>query len=229
MTNRKNYNSILFLTVYFGLVLVGGSSHVFAHAATNSLFDIRNEIEFKEDLDNKPENDETSNLTGEDFPELFAQLLKEIKSSVKNVNIQLPLRPNFYVEANYSFSGRDNTFFTHSDSSDEDFKNIVYKTFWLKLKPKVFELADSPTSRIRDIKISLQANNADLSLKISFNKSDAAQFAEFLNNKFSSTAIRVEDKLLKQIYDNTKVLSSSNQVFIVTRLPRGSIDSLLKQ
>jgi hypothetical protein len=228
MTNRKNYNSILFLTVYLGLVLVGGSSHVFAHAATNSLFDIRNEIEFKEDLDNKPENDEISNLTDEDFPALFAQLLKEIKSSAMNGNVQLPLQPNFYVEAGYSFSGRCNTSFTNSDSPDKYFKDIVYEKFWLKLKPKVFELADSPTNRIRDIKISLQANSANLSLKISFNKSDSSQFAEFLNNKFSSTATRVEEKLLKQIYENTKVLSSNNQVFIVTRLPRGSIDSLLK-
>jgi len=228
MTNRRNYNSILFLTVYLGLVLVGGSAQVFAHAATNSLFDIRNEIEFKEDLDNKPENDEINNLSDEDFPHLFAQLLKEIKSSAMNGKIQFPLQPNFYVKADYSFSGSCNTSFVNSDSPDKSLQNIVYENFWQKVKPKVFELADSPTSRIRNLKINLQANNADLSLKISFNKLDSEHFAEFLNNKFSPTAKRAEDKLLKQIYENTKVLSSNNQVFIVTRLPRGSIDSLLK-
>lgn len=228
MTNRKSYNSILFLTVYLGLVLVGGSSHVFAHAATNSLFDLRNEIEFKEDLDNQPENDEINNLADEDFPQLFAQLLSEIKSSAMNGKIQFPLQPNFYVEAAYSFSARCDTSFPHSNSPDKALQNIVYENFWQKVKPKVFELADSPTGRIRNLKINLQANNADLSLKISFNKLDSEKFAGFLNNKFSSNAKRAEDKLLKQIYENTKVSTENNQVFIVTRLPRASIDSLLK-
>ncbi|MCU1287799.1 MAG: hypothetical protein JWN60_28, partial [Acidobacteria bacterium] len=58
MSNRRNYNSIVFLTVYLGLVLVGGSPQILAQAATPRLFDIKTEIEFKDDLDKKPkEND----------------------------------------------------------------------------------------------------------------------------------------------------------------------------
>lgn len=49
MSNRRNYNSIVFLTVYLGLVLVGGSPQILAQAATPRLFDIKTEIEFKED------------------------------------------------------------------------------------------------------------------------------------------------------------------------------------
>lgn len=60
MSTRKGQNSILFLTtlgVYLGLVLAGGASPtVFAHpAATTRNFDISEEVEFKDDLDKKPD------------------------------------------------------------------------------------------------------------------------------------------------------------------------------
>jgi len=60
VSTRKGQNSILFLTtlgVYLGLVLAGGASpQVFAHpAATTRNFDITDEVEFKDDLDKKPD------------------------------------------------------------------------------------------------------------------------------------------------------------------------------
>ena len=61
MSNPKNYNSIVFLTtlsVYLGLVLIGGTPPVLAHAAMTQQFDIQSEIEVKDNLDKKPdEND----------------------------------------------------------------------------------------------------------------------------------------------------------------------------
>ena len=56
MTNRKGQNSILFvatLGVYLGLVLVG-APHVLAQAATTRQFDVKDEIEKKDDLDKNP-------------------------------------------------------------------------------------------------------------------------------------------------------------------------------
>jgi hypothetical protein len=67
-----------------------------------------------------------------------------------------------------------------------------------------------------------------LTLKISFTKSNAEQFADFLNREFSFY-FSVENTLTKELYENAKVTSENNQVFIVTRLPRGSLDELLKQ
>ena len=60
MTTRNKNNSIIFLTtlsVYLGLVLVGGTPSVLTYAALTRNFDIQNEIEVKDDLDNKPEDD----------------------------------------------------------------------------------------------------------------------------------------------------------------------------
>jgi hypothetical protein len=57
---RSKNNSIIFLTtlsVYLGLVLVGGAmSPVLAQAATTRNFNVQDEIEVKDDLDNKPDD-----------------------------------------------------------------------------------------------------------------------------------------------------------------------------
>src|ERR1044072_6651794 len=61
MSERKNYNSIVFLTtlsVYLGLVLVGGvAPSVLAQAALTRDFDIKNEIVFEDGLDKKPDDE----------------------------------------------------------------------------------------------------------------------------------------------------------------------------
>lgn len=74
MTKRKAQNSFIFITtlgVYLGLVLVGATP-VLGHAATTRNFEISEEIEFRDDLDKKPD-DETS-LT--QFASCFEELLK---------------------------------------------------------------------------------------------------------------------------------------------------------
>ena len=58
MSSRKSQNSILFLAtlgVYLGLVLAGATPQVLAQAAMTRQFDVKDEIEFKDDLDNKPD------------------------------------------------------------------------------------------------------------------------------------------------------------------------------
>ena len=75
MTSGKNYNSIVFLTtlsVYLGLVLVGGTPPVLAHAAMTRHFDIQNEIEVKDDLDKKPDDEKI------DFPQTIADYYSQL-------------------------------------------------------------------------------------------------------------------------------------------------------
>ncbi|MCA1625082.1 MAG: hypothetical protein LC778_15035 [Acidobacteria bacterium] len=112
-------------------------------------------------------------------------------------------------------------------SADKYLTKIIEGNFSQKFEPKAFPLADYPRPSAKQIKLSLQANETDLSLKISFGKTNAEQFAEFLSQEFSSASITVKDALTKQIYENTSVSSENNQVFIVIRLPRGSLDALL--
>ena len=226
MSNSKNYNSIVFLTtlsVYLGLVLIGGTPPVLAHAAMTQQFDIQNEIEIKDDLDKKPDD--------EDFPTLFAQFLNDIKESSKSGKIDLPLQTNFRFEANFFYgeildSGAG---FGIDPSADKYLAEIVSNSFNQKFEPKAHKLADYPRFLAKNIKLNLQATDADLSLKITFGKYKAEQFAEFLNKEFAVSATSVKKALLKQVYENTKATSENNQVFIVIRLPRGSLDAFFTE
>ncbi|MDQ3180027.1 MAG: hypothetical protein M3Q33_05860 [Acidobacteriota bacterium] len=232
MSQRNKNNSIIFLTtlsVYLGLVLVGGTPSILTYAALTRNFDIQNEIEVSDDLDNKPDNEETESFSKDDFPLLFAQLLNEIKEQVDSGKISLPLQTDFNVEGEFhksEFSGGGGI---GSNVSNQHLSLLIQNTVNQSYKPKAFELADLTDEKSKTVEIRLEANNTDLSLKISFSKSKAEQFAEFLNQEFSFSTFSIEDKLLKQIYENTEATSENNQVFIVTRLPRGSLNALLAQ
>ena len=198
MTTRNKNNSIIFLTtlsVYLGLVLVGGTPSVLTYAALTRNFDIQNEIEVKDDLDNKPEDDETESFSKDDFPTLFAQFLNEVKEELNSGKIALPIQ------------------------------TVINQTY----KPKAFESAYFTDGKSKTLKIKLNADDTDLSPKVSFSKLQAEQFANFLNLEISSSVVLSEDTLTKQIDENIIASSENDQVFIVTRLPRGSLDVLLAQ
>lgn len=66
MNNRKNQNSILVLAtlgVYLGLVLVGATPQVLAQAAMTRQFDVKDEIEVADQLDNDPDNTSPADIT----------------------------------------------------------------------------------------------------------------------------------------------------------------------
>lgn len=193
MTNRKNYNSILFLTVYLGLVLVGGSAHVFAYAATNSLFDLRNEIEFKEDLDNKP--DDSCAKLKDSLTEQDIQFIEDYAKLVSN-----SLKPSSSIQ-----------FGLLGEIDNKDFPSLKKA-----LSVNFFQLKSNKDGLLSKINFH--------SAKIKKTTHFTLAFNQVLNFKRSKSQNFPE----KVIYENNKVLSSNNQVFIVTRLPRGSIDSLLK-
>jgi len=229
MSQRNKNNSIIFLTtLYLGLVLAGATPQVLTFAALTRNFDVQNEIEVRDDLDNKPDSEELESFSKDDFPVLFAELLKEIKEEVKRAKISLPIQTDFYADGEFhksEFSGGGGI---SSTISNQNLSLVIQNAINQKFQPKAFELADYDCEKSKNIKIKLEANSADLSLKISFTKSNAELFAEFLNQEFSSSSVSVENALSKKLCENTKATSENNQVVIVTRLPRGSLDELLK-
>ena len=233
MNNRNKNNSIIFLTtlsVYLGLVLVGGATpSVLAQAALTRNFDVQEEIEVRDDLDNKPDDEEIRNFQNGDFPAVFAQLLNEIKEEVKNGKISLPLQADFIIDAQYRASKMCSGTSIGSNISDQNLSDFVGNALNQKFESKIYEIADYGSGKSeKSGKVRLEANSTDLTLKISFTKSNAEQFADFLNQGFSFY-FSVENTLTKELYENAKVTSENNQVFIVIRLPRGSLDELLKQ
>lgn len=71
MSKPKNQNSILVLAtlgVYLGLVLVGATPQVLAQAAMTRQFNVKDEVEVKDDLDKKPDTSVTDEK-GQVLPE----------------------------------------------------------------------------------------------------------------------------------------------------------------
>src|SRR5215203_885631 len=129
MSERKNYNSIVFLTtlsVYLGLVLVGGATpSVLAQAATTRDFNIKNEIVVEDDLDKKPDDncDEGREI---DIAGVLVDFVNDLKSLRKNKPYDFKQEKSFYLRRE-RFVYPDNSlavFSFEEDSSDFD-KSLI--------------------------------------------------------------------------------------------------------
>jgi desulfoferrodoxin (superoxide reductase-like protein) len=226
VNKKTNHNSIIFLTtlsVYLGLVLAGGATPtVLAQAALTRDFDIKNEIVFEDDLDKKPDDGEIN------FPVILAQLVEQISFEIAIGKISHPIQTEFYVEIESKLFPKDGEISVGSNLFNQNLSRIIQTTFSDKLHPKALKLADYEEN-FKKSKIRIEADGKSLTLKVSFSKLNSEQFAKFLNDKFSNSVVFANTLLLKQIYESTKATSENNQVFIVTRLPRASLDALLAE
>ncbi len=244
MSNSKNYNSIVFLTtlsVYLGLVLIGAPP-ILAHAAMTRHFDVQNEIEVKDDLDKKPDDKELDNLNSsiEDY-------FKDVKSFVEDLGklYQIEKFDTGYDEFALSQVG-----FTPCNVQGDPVHRAETSTkisnYWLQ--PAVndasnnFENWDYLSDCFEDEKFDTRLSKSsgfkfhydksELTVEVSISKS-SPQRAEQLTGKFNQALkiyeVGADEIIVKQIYKNTSFKSENNQVFIVTRLPRGSLDALIAQ
>ena len=91
MNSRKNQNSLLVLAtlgVYLGLVLTGATPQVLAQAAMTRQFDVKDEIEVKDNLDKKPENliADATNETVSAVDRKISSSLERFLSKFKTIN-----------------------------------------------------------------------------------------------------------------------------------------------
>jgi hypothetical protein len=235
MSNRKNYNSIVFLTtlsVYLGLVLVGAPP-VLAQAALTQKIEIQNEAEIKDDLDKKP-NDK--------------DLVEDIEI-IKNFKIADAITDFFddlkKLESIGKFDFKKDFNFTHdvlikqSDSEHSETSGEAENPWVLPAIKQLISLttiSDSVSKCgegfCKKTKIEVEANSNEFLLSFKFTKSNsetAKLYAEALNKLFVSQKLEAKDSVKNSIYENTKATFENNQIFIVTRLPRASIDEHLAQ
>lgn len=244
MNDRKNHNSLLFLTtlgVYLGLVLVGGTApQVFAHGALTRNFEISEEVEVKDDLDKKPAP------TEDELDKAIEDYSKSIEGFIKNLN---------KLRSIDEFDGDWDTFDTertaHSPcpgtgtlQSNEDSK---YIDRWLVpaiaeaqfIAEHFFGLADClPDSRFvnrnhaKSTGIKLKYDKSELVHELSI-KLESERRATALHNGLRAALGRYEveqDEAYqsnKVLLKHTSLIVSGNQVFIVTRLPRADLEALL--
>jgi len=240
VNKNNNYNSILFLTtlsVYLGLVLVSGSAPVLAQAAMTRDFDIKNEIIFEDDLDKKPDED----LFVSSLVELVNELNKFSEKGVFDWNIK-----HEYQLDGLSFCESDNSpSFIEPSPSESIFyiessleKQQVYKKIderFVSIARNLFkqatnlELGDFHSHKF-DLTLTFDQRNLDIKANVKTgNGKNAQTFADSLTNYLTYTVSNSISAKEKIVAENTKIIFENNQVFIVTRLPRASIDALLAE
>ncbi len=213
MSNRKNYNSIVFLTtlsVYLGLVLVGGAvaPSVLAQAATTRDFNIKNEIVVEDDLDKKPDDEICSGLKNnpdEADKQFIEQYAKTILALLKKN--YLPEADDYKIAINASYSSLE----------DDELFNGFFPTLRKDVVIESFNYTLDKDKLFGKFNLKPRLNNNISPAGYSFVSS-----LDFLR-------LESQNKPKNIILKNTEISFENNQVFIVTRLPRGSIDSLLTQ
>lgn len=245
MNNRSKNNSIIFLTtlsVYLGLVLVGGAMPtVLAQAATTRNFNVQDEIEVKDDLDKNPEKNEELSADVELVKRL--NIVQAIGIFLEDLR-KLESIDKFNPQKEWNFSHKvwlEEYDSTNSTSTNSDIDNPWLRTAIEQLTstavPESFSsisdyLPICERSSCRQSNIKVESNNNEFSLSFTFTRSNAekAQLtAKAFEKFFAEQKIEQKNSFDSKIYENAKVTSENNQVFIVTRLPRGSLDDLLKQ
>jgi hypothetical protein len=247
MSNRKNYNSIVFLTtlsVYLGLVLAGGATpSVLAQAALTRDFDIKKEIVVEDDLDKKPDDEEKINFAGslESYFGEVENLIKDLKEFHKADKFSLNASK---FEIDRRLSAACNAAGDPAATSVSSIKNLGERFLEVDVQNAIAafsgweHLADCLKDEKAEktfstgSKLKLLYDSAELKIEISapkFSRQRADFLAEQFNQTYSIYRIDEEKPVVKTIYENTSFNSENNQIFIVTRLPRASIDSLLAE
>ena len=234
MSNRKNYNSIVFLTtlgVYLGLVLAGGATPtVLAQAALTRDFDIKNEVVLEDDLDKKPDEDL--------FVGSIANLVRELDNLSQKKQFDWNTKETFQIEGLGFCESDDSPSFLGSGSINPQVDGFLEKTA-IEIARKLYKQKVSLGfwniySHGSDYDFVFDNGNLEIKIKVrnansivTKNEKDVFPFFNGLNEYLTRINSSKQAAKYKVVAENTKVTTENNQVFIVTRLPRASIDDLL--
>lgn len=240
MSDRRTKNSLIFLTtlgVYLGLVLVGSCPTVLAQAATTRDYDIRSEVVVEDDLDKKPD-DELIPLSGS-----RVGYFNDLRTLIENLKGLRRIDKFSFDEDSPEFH------FGYAAPcqplSDDVFLFSVEKyeaaNNWLR--PAIEDVSEAVRKNIRlgdclphptfkesgakVLKFEIAIDDNGLRTQLSFTKSSPAkarQLFENLERGFKAVAPKAEHPADRAIYENTTFRVGNDQVFIVTNLPRASID-----
>lgn len=239
MSKRTNQNSILVLAtlgVYLGLVFVGATPQVLAQAAMTREFNVKDEIELKEDLDNKPpENFDISVQNYLEDVEYFLYSLQRLRRDHKfdpagnGFDVaQATLLP--CVDANQVGSYTAEKFVIPNE-----FVRPVFTRFSNQLTDG-YSLQDClPSEKFPGIEVTssrfeLKLDTKSFSVEVAVKKASprrAAELADTLRTTIDRFRQNAPTPVRTQLIDNTAVRAENTQVFVVTRLPRAGLDSLL--
>ena len=239
---RKAQNSILLITtlgVYLGLLVAGGAApQVLAHSATTRIFEITDEIEIKDDIDRDPDERVSAKLSLATYFQDVEHFIKTLKGLAGTEyfdlvadkfdvtqTTQLPCVPS-----NKIGSYTANRFVTTNEAVRPWLESFS------KLLTDGYSLGDClPNSRFApneatDSKFNFHLDKEALVVEVAVRKSspqNAKMLADSINSTFRQFQREPAEPIRVALYRSTEFRAAGDQIFVVTRLPRGSLDSLL--
>lgn len=243
MANRKNNNSIIFLTtlgVYLGLLLVGGTApQVLAHSAMTRNFEIQDEIEIKDDLDNKPDDERTPlTVSLEDYlqdVDYYLAGLRDLNDSGKFVAAhdvfavsRSTLLP--FVPANTIDGHTASSFNTASGSLRPTLKSFGRRATHSCSLADSFSASRFSAKEAAASNFELKFDRNELTDNILVSEScgeTAKAFTRDLDGTGKIIRTHSQSITVQKLCGSSSFRTENNQVFVVTRLARASIDPLL--
>ena len=200
-------------------------------------FDIVDEIEFKDDLDKKPDDERADiNLSVQVYLEDVEQFLLALNQLAQKGQFDLKA-DSFEVVQNSSLpcvASNQRGSFTPVKF---DTRNQAVEPFLRHITSQAnygYSLADCVSdahfngTETSGSKFVLKLDGSDLSLQIAVKRS-SPQSAAGLVPTLTETFLRFRKQatpVRQAIIDHTSVRTVNDQVFVITRLPRGSLDPL---
>lgn len=242
MSNRKNNNSVILLTtlgVYLGLVLVGAAPQVLAQAAMTKQFNVRDEIEFKDNLDKKPDDDRTPVSVS------VQGYLEDVEFFLGNLRRQRS-RGNFDIDKDL-FDVAQSTLLPCVDSNRTGrFTPIRFVTSNEVSRPALIQFSRSMVYGYSlgdcidnnefngisavDSRFNFKLAQTGFFVEIAIKKQspqNAAALSREIDSSLRLYAARDNTTQRSRIIQATSLHTENDQVFIVTRLPRAGLDALL--
>lgn len=242
MSSKRNQNSLLFLTtlgVYLGLLVVGGAApQVFAHSATTRNLEINEGIEIRDDLDTNPDDERSPvHMSLGNYLDDVEQFIVALRG-LQQKQLFDPANGTFSVgqstqlpcvAANKVGSYTVAEFVTSSESARKTLE------WFSKRLTDGYSLGDClPNARIgeetHNSKFDFKLDQNNFTVEVIAKKSspsNAHLTADDLIRASKQLKVDSADLVRARIYENTTFRSENDQVFILTRLPRADLISLL--
>jgi hypothetical protein len=204
--NQNSFLAVATLGVYLGLILAGATPSVLAQAATAKQFNVKDEAGRKDDLDKKPNDDACAQL-GSTAEEQLHDFGLDKYVAISLVNLVKESVTDFVIPGN--------------KLSSEYGDNGLLRD----LVPK----SGNPNIR-NSVAFQIEPQKSASTFRFTFtleSVSDAVAFANAVDYGFRFVRCSEKAPFYKVAYDRSLISHANGQVFVVTRLPRGSLDTLL--
>ena len=228
MTN-KLHNRTLFvaaLSVYFGLIIVGAPPQVLAQT-----------LKAQQVARCKQPTISNIDLQQINLVQPFVELTEDLQKLAQIKKYDPNAQTGFSYTITFEKPENDDITTKGVSGTSESWIDLAIEEAIEKVRTKTLsDLPDFSSDKgsneqvkRQSFEFQIDANNFELT--ISFEKSSLENAQKALNDlRLAFFAIACAEKRVevKSIYENTEVSVENNQVFIVTRLPRAALDSLLQ-